>query len=184
MSIRDFEGKTPRIPASVYVDSSALVIGDVNMGEDVSIWPMSVLRGDIHTITIGARSNIQDASVLHVSHDSRFAPGGYPLDVGADVTVGHRVILHGCRIGDHCLIGMASTIMDGAVLEPEVMLGAGSLVTPGQSLEGGHLWLGSPARRIRPLSEQEMEYLRYSASLYVKVKDRHFRDRDHDAEIK
>jgi carbonic anhydrase/acetyltransferase-like protein (isoleucine patch superfamily) len=173
MAIRRFEDKQPRIAANAFVDDTALVLGDVTLGEDVSIWPMAVLRGDIHSITIGARSNIQDGSVLHVTHDSEFAPGGFPLTVGSDVTVGHHVILHACSVGNRCLIGMGSTVLDGAVIHDRVLLGANSLVSPGKELEGGYLWLGSPAKRIRELTEQELNWLDYSAAHYVELKNRH-----------
>lgn len=173
LNVRAFEGKTPVIAESALIDSTAVVVGDVEIGAESSVWPMSVVRGDIHRIRIGARTNIQDGSVLHVSHDSRFVPGGYPLVIGDEVTVGHKVILHGCEIGNRCLIGMGAIVMDGAVLEPNIILGAGSLVTGGTRLDGGYLWVGSPARRVRPLKEQELEYLEYSAGHYVKLARRH-----------
>jgi carbonic anhydrase/acetyltransferase-like protein (isoleucine patch superfamily) len=173
MTVRSFEGTTPVIPATAYVDDTALVIGDVRLGEDVSIWPMSVLRGDINSIRIGDRSNIQDGSVLHVTHDSDYDPGGHALSVGSDVTVGHGVILHACTVGNRCLVGMGSTLLDGAVLEDGVVLGAGSLVSPGKVLEGGYLWLGSPARKVRALTDEERAFLEYSARHYVDLKNRH-----------
>jgi carbonic anhydrase/acetyltransferase-like protein (isoleucine patch superfamily) len=171
--IRSFEGRVPEIESSAWVDETALVIGDVAMGADSSVWPMCVVRGDINHIRIGERTNIQDGSVLHVTHDSRFMPGGLALSVGDDVTVGHKVILHACIIGDRCLIGMGSVIMDGAVIAPGTLVGAGSLVTPNKQLEGGYLWQGSPARRVRELTEREREYLCYSAEHYVRLKNRH-----------
>ncbi|WP_018233260.1 gamma carbonic anhydrase family protein [Thioalkalivibrio thiocyanodenitrificans] len=171
--IRSFEGHVPDIHASAWVDEMALVVGEVTIGADSSIWPMTVVRGDIQRIEIGARTNIQDGSVLHVTHDSRFMPGGLPLLVGDDVTVGHKVVLHACTIGERCLIGMGSVVMDGAVIEPDTLLGAGSLVTPDKHLEGGYLWQGSPARRVRELTDREREYLRYSAEHYVRLKNRH-----------
>jgi len=177
MTIRRFKNITPRIAPGVYVDDTALVLGDVTIGEHASIWPMCVVRGDVNAITIGARSNIQDGSVLHVTHDSEFAPGGFPLVIGADVTVGHKAVLHACTVGNLCLVGMGATVLDGAVLRDKVMLGAGSLVAPGKELEGGYLWLGSPARRIRELTEQELRWLEYSSAHYVDLKDRHLRDR-------
>jgi carbonic anhydrase/acetyltransferase-like protein (isoleucine patch superfamily) len=173
MTIRSYQGKNPHIAASAYVDDSAVVIGDVTIGEDSSLWPQVVARGDVNIITIGSRTNIQDGSVLHVTHDGKYTPGGYALTVGDNVTVGHRVILHACTIGDLCLIGMASTIMDGAVLEPKVMLGAGSLVPGGKQLEGGYLYVGTPAKQVRPLTEEELESLAYSADHYVQVKNSH-----------
>ncbi|NIR61271.1 MAG: gamma carbonic anhydrase family protein [Gammaproteobacteria bacterium] len=176
MTIRSFEGKTPRLGKAVYVDEAALVIGDVAIGDDSSIWPGTVVRGDVHGIVVGAGTNVQDNSVLHVTHDSEYAPGGYALRVGDGVTVGHRVILHGCTVEDHCLIGMGAVVMDGAHVEAEVMLGAGSLVTPGKRLASGHLWMGAPARQARPLTETERAYLRYSARHYIALKRRHAED--------
>ncbi len=173
MTIRVFENLIPHIASTAYVDPTALVIGDVSIGNDASLWPMVVARGDIQSISIGARTNIQDGSILHVTHDGPLAPGGHALQIGDDVTVGHRVILHGCTIGDHCLIGMGSVLMDGARLEARVILGAGSLVTPGKVLESGYLWLGSPARRVRPLRAEELAYLDYSSAHYVDLKNRH-----------
>ena len=173
MTIRKFEDISPRIAESAYVDETALVIGNVTLEEDVSLWPKVVARGDVSTIYIGARTNIQDGTILHVSHDSEFAPGGFPLRIGADITVGHQAILHGCTVEDRCLIGMAATVMDGAIIRSGAILGAGSLVPPGNDLEGGYLWVGSPARRVRPLREQEEAFLDYSAGHYVELKNRH-----------
>jgi carbonic anhydrase/acetyltransferase-like protein (isoleucine patch superfamily) len=173
MSIRKFENLAPRIAATAYVDETAMVIGDVSIGDDASLWPQVVARGDVNSIEIGARTNIQDGSVLHVSHDSEFAPGGYALRIGADITVGHKVILHGCTIEDRCLIGMAATVMDGAIVRSGAIVGAGSLVPPGRDLEGGYLWVGSPVRNVRPLRAQESAFLEYSAAHYVELKNRH-----------
>ena len=167
--IRPFNGKTPRIAADAWVDSTAVIIGDVEIGPGSSVWPLTVVRGDIHRITIGAGSNIQDGSVLHVTHDSRFSPGGHALSIGDGVTAGHRVMLHGCRIGDYCLVGMGATVMDGAVLEPRLILAAGSLVPGGKVLEGGYLWRGAPAERVRELTAEEFEYLEYVARNYVEL---------------
>ena len=173
MSVRDFEGVFPQLHPSVFVDRQALVAGQVVIGADSSVWPMSVVRGDVNSIRIGARSNIQDGSVLHVTHDGPFSPGGIPLVVGQDVTVGHRVTLHACTVGDRCLIGMNACVMDGAELGSDILLGAGSLVTPGQKLEPGSLYQGSPARHVRRLEPDELEMLRYSAAHYVRLKDRY-----------
>ncbi len=176
MTVRDFAGKSPQLAQGVYIDSTALVIGDVTIGVDTSIWPMTVVRGDIHTITIGARTNIQDGSILHVTHASEHRPGGNPLIIGSSVIVGHQVTLHGCTLEDHCLIGMGSTVMDGAVLRPRVILGAGSLVPPTKELEGGYLWVGRPAKKVRPLSESELSHLEYTAAYYVKLKNRYIKE--------
>lgn len=173
-NIRSFESHTPSIAHDAWVDDSAVVIGNVQIGSHSSIWPMTVVRGDVHRIRIGAGTNIQDGCVLHVSHDSRYLPGGSPLTLGDRVTVGHKTILHGCDIADGCFIGMGCTILDGAVLGPRTLLGAGSLVTSGKRLEGGYLWLGRPARRVRPLTGKELAYLEYSADHYVRLAQRHF----------
>jgi carbonic anhydrase/acetyltransferase-like protein (isoleucine patch superfamily) len=173
MAIRDFENILPDLHPDAYVDETALVIGDVTIGKDSSIWPLTVVRGDVNRIRIGANTNIQDNSVLHVSHDGPYNPGGFALDIGDNVTVGHRVILHGCTIHNDCLVGMGSTIMDGVIVHPYTIIGAGSLVTPGKELEGGFLWLGSPARKVRELTDEERESIAYSAQHYVKLKTRH-----------
>jgi carbonic anhydrase/acetyltransferase-like protein (isoleucine patch superfamily) len=168
-NIRPFEAAYPEIASDAWIDETAVIIGDVSIASQSSVWPMCVVRGDVNHIRIGQRSNIQDGSVLHVSHDSYYMPGGAPLIIGDDVTVGHRVTLHGCEIGNASLIGMGSTILDGAVLEPGLMVGAGSLVPQGKRLEGGYLWLGRPVRRIRPLSEEEIEIMHYTAQHYVRL---------------
>lgn len=171
--IRTYMGITPTLGKGAYVDDTALVIGDVTVGAHSSIWPMTVVRGDVNKIRIGKRSNIQDSCVIHVTHPHTDMPEGHAVVVGDNVTVGHKVILHGCTVGDHCLVGMGSTIMDGASLEPFVLLGAGSLVSPGKVLEGGYLWLGSPVRKVRPLSDEERKWIEYSAQHYVDLKDLH-----------
>lgn len=173
MSIRNFENHRPVIDESAFIDESAVVIGNVKIAADVSVWPLTAIRGDINSIEIGARSNIQDGSVLHVTHDSEYSPGGFSLSVGESVTVGHKVILHACTIGNHCLVGMGSTVLDGAVLEDKVMLGANSLVSPGKRLESGYLYVGSPARQVRKLTEKELAWLEYSATHYVDLKNRY-----------
>jgi len=173
MSIREFEGQAPLIHASAYVDEQAMVCGRVTVGADSSIWPMTVVRGDINSITIGARTNIQDGSVLHVTHDSEFAPGGAPLVVGNDVTVGHKVVLHACTVEDLCLIGMGAVVLDGAVIRSGAMVAAGALVSPNKDLAGGYLYVGAPARQARALTDQEKRFLKYSAEHYAQLKNRH-----------
>ncbi|OOZ36590.1 gamma carbonic anhydrase family protein [Solemya velesiana gill symbiont] len=168
-NIRPFDGMQPKIADDAWVDDSAVVIGDVEIGSDSSIWPLTAVRGDIHAIRIGERTNIQDGSVLHVTHDSRFNPGGFSLNIGNDVTVGHKVMLHGCTIGDHCLVGMGAIVMDGAVVESRVILAAGSLVPGGKVLESGCLYRGSPAKKVRELSAEEHEFLDYVAGNYVNL---------------
>ena len=171
--LRSFEGHAPLLGDGAWVDPTAAVIGDVHLGADSSVWPMCVLRGDIHRIRVGAATNIQDATVVHVTHAGRHNRQGHPVIIGDRVTIGHNVVLHGCSIGDLCLVGMGSVIMDGAVVQPRVMLGAGSLVAPGKELTSGFLWLGRPARRIRLLSDDELAYLEYSAQHYVALQRRH-----------
>lgn len=176
MNIRPFGDISPTLAQRVYIDSSAVVIGDVTLGEDASVWPLTVIRGDIHQIRIGARSNIQDGSVLHVTHDGPFNPGGFPCVVGDDVTVGHKVMLHGCTIHDRVLVGMGSTIMDGAVVESEVVIGGGSLVPPGKRLQSGYLYMGSPVKQVRELNEDEKQFFSYTANKYRELKDRYLAD--------
>lgn len=173
MAVRAFEHFTPNVASSAFVDETALVIGQVTLEEDSSVWPMAVLRGDINAIHIGKRSNIQDGTIIHVTHSGKYNPDGYQTRIGDDVTVGHRCILHGCTIGNHCLIGMGACLMDGVRVESDVIIGAGSLVTPGKILTSGYLWLGTPARRLRPLTDEEREFLTYSAHYYTQLKNKH-----------
>jgi len=153
------------------VDATSVVIGDVRVADDVGIWPLVAIRGDVNYVQIGARSNIQDGSVLHVTHKSSYNPDGNPLIIGEDVTVGHKVMLHGCTVGNRVLVGMGSILLDGVVVEDDVMIGAGSLVPQNKRLASGFLYLGSPVKQIRPLTEAEIEGLKYSANNYVKWKD-------------
>ncbi len=173
MAIREFEGILPNIDPSAYIDDTALVIGDVEIGKDSSVWPFTTIRADVRSIRIGMQTNIQDNSVLHVTHDGPYNPEGYALQVGNNITVGHRVILHGCTIHDNCLIGMGATVMDGAIIHSNTIIGAGSLIPPGKELEGGYLWVGSPARRVRALGEDEVNAIEYSTRHYVELKNRH-----------
>lgn len=170
-AIRTFRRKTPALGDRVFIDSTAVVLGDITIGHDSSIWPMTVVRGDMHSIRIGSRTNIQDGSVLHITHASHVNPKGYPLEIGNDVTVGHNATLHGCKIHDRCLIGIGAIVMDGAVIEEEVMVAAGCLVPPGKRLQSGFLYKGNPAKMVRPLTEQEINFFPYSSSNYVKLKD-------------
>ena len=171
MALRGYLGISPRLGARVYVDDCALVIGHVMLGDDASVWPFAVVRGDVNRIEIGARTNIQDGSVLHVVHDSPAQPGGLALIIGDDVTVGHKAMLHAANIGHRCLIGMAAVVLDGAVIEDEVIVAAGSVVPPGKRLASHGLYMGNPAKRARELTDVERARLRYSAAHYVKIKD-------------
>jgi len=171
MAIRPFKGTTPTIATSAYVDAAAVVIGDVVIGEDSSIWPLVAVRGDVNKIRIGARSNIQDGSVVHVTHPYPQVPEGHATIIGDDVTIGHNVIVHGCTIESRVLIGMGAIVMDDVLIRSNVLLGAGSLVTEGKELEGGYLWLGAPAKKVRPLTEKEFKWFEYSAKHYVELKN-------------
>ena len=171
--IREFEGITPKIDPSAYIDPSSVVIGDVVIGAGCSVWPLTVIRGDVNIIRIGNNTNIQDGSVLHVSHQGEFNPTGAELHIGDEVTVGHKALLHGCRIGNRCLIGMGCIVMDNAVIQDQVMIGSGSLVPPDKVLESGYLYLGSPAKAVRELSDREKELLDYLAGHYQLLKQRH-----------
>jgi carbonic anhydrase/acetyltransferase-like protein (isoleucine patch superfamily) len=165
----------PNIAAGTYVHNSAQVIGDVHVGCDSSIWCNTVLRGDVNRILIGNFSNIQDFAMGHVSHKTTAKPSGSPLVIGDYVTVGHSAILHGCTIGNECLIGMGSIIMDDVIIENQVMIGAGSLVSPGKVLESGYLYVGRPAIQVRKLNLEELAYLKYSAEHYVRVKNNYIK---------
>ena len=171
--IRPFEKTIPTLGRGVYVDEQACVIGDVQLGDDVSVWPFAAVRGDVNRIRIGARSNVQDNAVLHVTHDGPYSPGGVALEIGEDVTIGNGVILHACTLGNRILVGMGSRVLDRAVIEDDVFLAAGSLVTPGKRLQSGWLHGGQPARPMRELRPQEIEQLKYSAEHYVRLKNRY-----------
>jgi len=171
MTIKCYQNKTPEIGSRVYIDDSAVVIGNVSIGDDVSIWPTCVVRGDVEAISIGWGSNIQDGAVLHVSHASDYSRQGHPLKIGNGVTIGHRAVVHACNIGNFCLIGIGAIILDDAVIEDYVMLGAGALVPPGKRLESGFLYIGAPAKQSRALSESEKAFLEYSYRHYISLKD-------------
>ena len=172
-NIRSFKGVSPTLEKGVYVDPAAVVIGDVVLGNDVSIWPLVVIRGDVNKVRIGDRTNIQDGSVIHVSRPKPTNPEGYPIIIGEDVTVGHKVMLHGCKIGNHVLVGMGAIVLDGVVIEDNVIVGAGALVTPGKTLKSGYLYTGSPARQARPIRDSEMQHFAQSAKNYVALKNEH-----------
>ena len=158
MTIRTFHEYTPVLAKGVFIDPSAVVIGNVCLGQDCSVWPQAVIRGDMHSISIGERSNIQDGAILHITHAGPYNPEGWPLMIGDDVTVGHRALLHGCALGNRILIGNGAIVMDGTVIEDEVIVGANSLVPAGKRLDGGYLYMGSPCKKTRPLSEKEKAF--------------------------
>lgn len=172
-TLRSFQDKQPKLGERIYIDPSACVIGDVHLNDDVSIWPMAVVRGDVNTITIGKACNIQDGAIIHVTHEGPYTPGGQSLVLGEGITIGHRAVLHACHISDYCLIGIGATILDKVHIEDHVMIGAGSLVPPGKILRRGHLYLGHPVRKIRPLTKDELANLEYSAHHYVRLKNQY-----------
>jgi carbonic anhydrase/acetyltransferase-like protein (isoleucine patch superfamily) len=169
-SLRNYKGITPTLGDRVYVDPAASVIGDVVLADDVSIWPGVVLRGDVNYIRVGARTSIQDGSVVHVAHPGPYGPG-FPCLIGEGVTIGHAAVVHACTIGDYCLIGMHATVLDGAVVKKYGFVGAGSLIPPGKVVGERELWLGNPAKFVRLLSDRQVEQLHYSADHYVRLKD-------------
>ncbi|MFT4941539.1 MAG: carbonic anhydrase/acetyltransferase-like protein (isoleucine patch superfamily) [Paraglaciecola sp.] len=171
MSIRSYKNTLPTLDTTCYVDESAVLVGDINCAEDVSIWPLVAARGDVNRISIGARSNIQDGTVLHVTRKSDTNPAGYPLIIGEDVTVGHKCMLHGCTLGNRILVGMGAIIMDGAVVQDDVFIGGGSLVPPNKVLESGYLYVGSPVKQARKLHSSEQAFLKQSANNYVVLKN-------------
>ena len=171
-----FKGVSPTLGKNVYVDGSARIVGDVVLEDDASIWPMVAARGDVNKIRIGARSNIQDGSVLHVTRKSEKTPNGFPLIIGEDVTVGHKCMLHGCQLGNRILVGMGAIVMDGVVVEDDVFIGAGTLVPPNKRLESGFLYVGNPMQKKRPLNDAEMAFLKQSAVNYVVLKDEYLEE--------
>ncbi|WP_374609746.1 gamma carbonic anhydrase family protein [Thermomonas sp.] len=170
--LRQYRDILPTVGQRAYVDPAATVIGDVVLGDDVSIWPGTIVRGDVNFIRIGARTNVQDGSVIHVSHDGPHAKlGGFATVIGEDVTIGHKAIIHACRIEDAVLIGMGAIVLDGAVVKKHGFVGAGALIAPGKVVGEGELWLGNPGKKVRMLSDAEIEALTYSAQHYVRLKD-------------
>ncbi|MGO1618522.1 MAG: gamma carbonic anhydrase family protein [Oceanisphaera sp.] len=170
-SLNSYKGITPRLASGVFIEASAVLYGDIRLAEHSSVWPLVAARGDVQKIRIGQRTNVQDGCVLHVSRPSARFPEGLPLLIGDDVTVGHKVMLHACTIGNRVLIGMGTIVLDGAVVGDDIMIGAGSLVPPGKQLEPGYLYVGSPVKKMRPLSAEEKAFLPESAANYVHLKD-------------
>ena len=172
-NIRPYLDLHPKIDATCYIDEMSVVIGDVQLAENVSVWPFAVIRGDVNHIHIGKNSNVQDHAMLHVSHKKADKPEGSPLMIGEDVTVGHHVKLHGCTIGNRVLVGISSIILDDAIIEDDVMIGAGSLVPPRKRLESGYLYVGSPVKQVRPLNDEEKKFLVYSAKHYIHIAEQY-----------
>ena len=171
VNIRPFKGIMPNIGENTYIDSSSVLVGDINIGNDVSIWPLVAARGDVNTITIGNNTNIQDGTILHVTRKTAANPNGHPLIIGSDVTVGHHCMLHGCQLGDRILVGMGAIIMDGAIVEDDVFIGAGTLVPPNKILKSGYLYVGNPMKQARLLKASEEDFLKQSAINYVDLKN-------------
>lgn len=175
MPLSNYLNTAPVLGSRVYLHPSCQVIGDVKLGDDSSVWCNTVLRGDVNRIVVGRGTNVQDLSVGHVSHKTADKPEGSPLIIGDYVTVGHSVILHGCTIGNECLIGMGSIILDDVVIPDRVLIGAGSMVTQGKTLESGMLYMGRPAKAVRALTRDELAYLMYSAEHYMRLKDNYLK---------
>jgi carbonic anhydrase/acetyltransferase-like protein (isoleucine patch superfamily) len=165
--IRTFQGVKPTIPASCFIEETGVVIGDVVLGEHCSVWFHAVVRGDVHYIRIGDRTNVQDLCMLHVTHDT------HPLIIGNEVTIGHGAILHGCTIKDRVLIGMGAIVMDGAVIGEGSLVGAGALVVEGMIVPPKSVILGSPGRVRRATSEDELAWIKKSAENYIKYADQY-----------
>lgn len=170
-NIRAYQQHRPDVGKNVFIDPSSVVIGRVYLDENVSIWPLCVLRGDVNDIKIGKRTNIQDGTVIHVSRPKPKLLNGWPTIIGNDVTVAHKVMLHGCTISDRVLIGMGAIVMDGVFIESDVIVAAGTLVPPGKRLESGYVYAGSPAKPSRPLKEEERAMFCKQAANYVQLKD-------------
>lgn len=175
-TLRPYKNIHPTIGNNVYIDPFSSIIGDVKLADDVSIWPMCVLRGDVNSISVGARTNIQDGSILHVARKGEASVDGYSLTIGADVTVGHKAMLHACTIGNRVLVGMGAIVLDNANIEDDVIIGAGALVPPNKLLQSGFLYIGSPAKAVRQLTDAEMAFLKRSASHYVNLKNEYLEE--------
>lgn len=165
MPIYSYRGIVPRLGQRVFVAPSAELAGDLEAGDDCSFWFHTAARGDVHWIRIGPRTNVQDGTVLHVTHER------FPLAIGAEVVIGHSCMIHGCTLEDGCLIGIGARVLDGAVVESGAQVGAGALVPPGMRVPAGHLVLGVPAKVVRPLAAEERQGIREIAARYVRVKD-------------
>lgn len=172
MAVRPFAGQTPNVGNDVFIDETAVIIGDVTLADNASVWPHCSLRGDLLSIHIGNNTNIQDQTIIHTTHQSQYHQGA-KVQIGDSVTIGHGAIIHGCTIQDLSLVGMGAIILDHAVVESFVIVGAGSVVGPNKVLESGYVWLGNPVRKARALTEEERQFMRYSADNYVKLKNKY-----------
>lgn len=172
-NVRKYLHYSPNIADSAFIDPSAVVIGRVTIGDGSSVWCNAVIRGDVAEIKIGNNSNIQDLTMLHVTHHNPGKTNETPLIIGNNVTVGHSCCLHACTLEENILVGMGTTILDNVLVEKNVMIGAGSLVPAGKRLASGYLYFGNPAKQVRPLTESEISHLEYSAKHYVKIANNH-----------
>ncbi|MBR9728829.1 gamma carbonic anhydrase family protein [Shewanella intestini] len=175
-SLRAYKGISPQFDSSVYIDEACVLVGDIRLATDASIWPLVAARGDVNVIRIGERSNVQDGSVLHVTRKSAAKPNGHPLIIGDDVTIGHKAMLHGCQVGNRVLVGMGAVILDGVVIEDDVMVAAGSVVPPNKTLVSGFLYMGNPCKQARALTDAEIAFLAQSADNYVRLKNEYLQD--------
>lgn len=171
MTIRKYKNITPTFGNRCYIDDTSVLVGDITCGDDVSFWPFVAARGDVNKITIGHRTNVQDATVLHVTRKSKKNPDGFPLTIGDDVTIGHKCMLHGCTLGSRILVGMGAIIMDGVEVGDDIIIGAGALVPPNKKLEAGYLYVGNPCKQKRKLTEEEISFLAQSSLNYVALKN-------------
>ena len=173
MTILDYEGKAPRIDATAFVAPGARLIGDIEIGPEASIWYNCVLRGDVNAIRIGARTNIQDGTVLHVDSPHPGREAGHPTIIGDDVLIGHLAMVHGCILHDRAFVGLGAIVMDGCEIEGDSMLAAGAMLTPGKRIVSGQLWAGRPAKYVRDLSEADLAGMRAGVAHYVELAKRH-----------
>lgn len=168
--IRSFRGRWPIIAANAFIAQGAVVIGNVEIGEEANIWYGCVIRGDVHEIRIGPRTNLQDGTVVHVTHNK------FGTYIGADVTVGHMALIHACTLEDRAFVGMKACVMDGVVVESEAMVAAGAVVTPGKRIRAGEIWAGSPAKLMRTLGPEEKANFLDTARRYVALSQEHLRE--------
>jgi gamma-carbonic anhydrase len=174
VNLIDFEGKSPRLDPTAFVAPGAQLIGDVELGPEASVWYNCVLRGDMNRIRIGARSNLQDGSVIHVDPPRPGGPEeGYPCLIGADVLVGHMAMVHGCTLRDRAFVGLGAIVMDGCVIESDAMLAAGAMLTQGKRIPSGQLWAGRPAKYLRGLTQEDLAGMRAGVAHYVALAKRH-----------
>ena len=173
MTLIDFKGAAPRIDSTAFVAPGAVLIGDVEIGPEASIWYNCVLRGDVNRIRVGARTNIQDGSVIHVDSPKPGEAEGHPTIIGEDVLIGHLAMVHGCILHDRAFVGLGAIVMDGCEIESDAMLAAGAMLTPGKRLPSGQLWAGRPAKYVRDLTEQELAGQRAGVAHYVALAKAH-----------